>query len=170
MIEVYDPMKLYAIFIENAAERAKLCEYDVDNSAEMYAVYENLCSTLFDVLEMLKECRDELLDDALTNGYESEYVRLEELKKVKRVVDVEKLFENRPDLYEELAFVEARAAQKILGKLFIRDKVREFEGLDRTAFEAVNVTDLKKRLSPADFPKYVIEKEEPAGYTAEGVY
>ncbi len=167
MIDLFEPQKYYTQFLKDCEAAAKSAEYELTNAAEMYAVYENICATLFEVIEWMEENRDKLLDEALENPSESSLVRLIQQTKTKRTVDLPKLQAERPDLFEELSFIEARAVQKITGKRYQRDDIRELTGQNPHPSETVNLTDLKKRLNEKEFPEYVIYSEEPAGYTAE---
>ncbi len=169
MIDLFEPQKYYAQFLKDCEAAAQHAEYDLTNAAEMFAVYENICATLFEVLEWMQENRDKLLDEALENAADGSLVQHIQQPKTNRTVTLQKLQAERPFLVDELSFIDARPVQKISGKQYQRDEIRNMTGKNPHPSETVNLTDLKKRLNETEFPEYVIYSEEPAGYTAEEV-
>lgn len=112
-----------------------------------------------------KKILDEVYDAVGEEGAVGDYLEIVPTYKESSAVDVSKLRKLKPEVYESLAYVEPRAAQRILGKDRIRELCRESCDSPYLKEETVNVTDLKKVLPKMFLDEFLTVKEKFDGLT-----
>ena len=99
---------------------------------------------------------EDLVDDS--------YV-LAPVMKTERSVNLGKLREEMPGVYESCAFVNANTAMQKLGKKAIRSMMKERFGEYAATYDSVNVRDLEGLLGEYEARPFVEEEEVPDGYS-----
>ena len=106
------------------------------------------------------------VDDLIENGADSRY-EIIPLTKTEREVDKEILRTAHPDLYEQLAFIDADTAIDILGKKTLRTLILERTDLETVhRLDSVNIQPFEKlcRECGEDAALYITELRVPNGY------
>lgn len=107
------------------------------------------------------------VDDLIENGTADSRYEIIPLTKTEREVDKETLRTAHPDLYEQLAFIDADTAIDILGKKTLRSLILERTDLETVhRLDSVNIQPFEKlcRECGEDAALYITELRVPNGY------
>lgn len=122
--------------------------------------------SLRDVFKTLHEAFIDLYNskiDLLVNSEDSNY-KVEQTYKTVPKVDVSVLKVERPDLYENLVYVKAYDAEKILTRRYLYDECKTIMGSDLDELERVNITDLEKFVPAGEMELFVTYANVAKGY------
>ena len=76
-------------------------------------------------------------------------------------VDIAKLRADHPDLHQKLVHLRATDAEKFLGRDYLYQTAKQIAGDRITAYEKITIADLRKHLTPAELPHYLLTRDQP---------